>query len=38
MEESKDLQTLYKVFRAFIYISLAMEFFEYALNPETLDL
>ena len=38
MEESKDLQTLYKVFRAFIYISLVMEFFEYALNPETLDL
>ena len=37
MEESKDLQTLYKVFRAFIYISLVMEFFEYALNPETLD-
>ena len=38
MEESKDLQTLYKVFRAFIYISLVIEFFEYALNPETLDL
>ena len=37
MEESKDLQTLYKVFRAFIYISLVMEFFEYALNPEILD-
>ena len=37
MEESKDLQTLYKVFRAFIYISVILEFFEYALDPETLD-
>ena len=37
MEESKDLQTLYKVFRAFIYISVIMEFFEYALDPEVLD-
>ena len=38
MEESKDLQTLYKVFRAFIYVSLVMEFFEYAVNAESLDL
>ena len=37
MEESKDLQTLYKIFRAFIYISVIMEFFEYALDPEVLD-
>ena len=37
MEESKDLQTLYKVFRTFIYLSLVVEFFEYAINPEVLD-
>lgn len=37
MEESKDLQTIYKVFRAFIYISLALEIFEYAINPALLD-
>ena len=37
MEESKDLQTLYKVFRTFIYISLVVEFFEYAIAPELLD-
>lgn len=38
MEESKDLQTLYKIFRTFIYTSLVLEFFEYALDPEVLDL
>ena len=37
MEESKDLQTLYKVFRTFIYVSLFVEFFEYAVRPEVLD-
>ena len=34
MEESKNLQTLYKVFRTFIYVSLIVEFFEYAINPD----
>ena len=37
MEESKELQGLYKIFRALIYISLLIEFFEYAINPELLD-
>lgn len=37
MEETKELQGLYKIFRAAIYISLLMEFFEYAIDPETLD-
>ena len=37
MEESKDLQTIYKVFRTFIYVSLIVEFFEYAINPDVLD-
>lgn len=37
MEESKDLQTLYKVFRFSIYIALGMEFFEYAIAPSLLD-
>ena len=37
MEESKNLQTLYKVFRTFIYVSLIVEFFEYAINPDVLD-
>ena len=37
MEESKDLQTLYKVFRTFIYVSLIVEFVEYAINPDVLD-
>lgn len=33
MEETKELQGLYKVFRAAIYISLLLEFFEYVLDP-----
>ena len=33
MEESKELQGLYKIFRAVIYISVLMEFFEYAIDP-----
>jgi hypothetical protein len=37
MEESKELQTSYKIFRTLIYISLVVEFFEYAINPELLD-
>ena len=37
MEESKNLQTLYKVFRTFIYVSLIVEFFEYAIDPDVLD-
>ena len=37
MEESKDLQSLYKIFRTFIYLSLVVEIFEYAINPEVLD-
>ena len=37
MEESKDLQSLYKVFRTFIYASVILEFFEYAINPNMLD-
>ena len=37
MEESKELQGAYKIFRAVIYISLLMEFFMYAIDPETLD-
>ena len=38
MEESKDLQSLYKVFRTFIYASVILEFFEYAIDPNMLDL
>lgn len=37
MEESKDLQSLYKIFRTFIYASVILEFFEYAINPNMLD-
>ena len=37
MEESKDQQTLYKVFRTCIYVSLAVEIFEYALDPQVFD-
>lgn len=37
MEESKELQGFYKIFRAVIYISILMEFFAYALEPEQLD-
>ena len=37
MEESKELQGFYKIFRAVVYISLLMEFFAYALEPEQLD-
>lgn len=37
MEESKDLQRGWKIFRAAIYVSLLLEFFEYAVSPEMLD-
>ena len=37
MEESTDLQSLYKVFRTFIYASVILEFFEYAIDPNMLD-
>ena len=37
MEESKALQSLYKVFRTFIYASVILEFFEYAIDPNMLD-
>lgn len=37
MEETKELQTAYKIFRAVIYICLLMEFFEYAVDPQLLD-
>ena len=33
MEESKELQGFYKIFRAVIYVSILMEFFAYALEP-----
>ncbi len=36
MEESKELQGFYKIFRAVIYISVLMEFFEYAIDPAML--
>ena len=36
MEESKELQGFYKIFRAVIYISVLMEFFEYAIDPSPL--
>ena len=37
MEETKELQTVYKIFRTLIYVSLVVEFFEYAIAPELLD-
>ena len=37
MEESKELQGSYKIFRACIYVSLLLEFFMYAIDPEVLD-
>ena len=37
MEESKELQTAYKIFRTVVYVSLLIEFFEYALEPSVLD-
>ncbi len=37
MEESKELQGNYKIFRTVIYVSLLLEFFEYAIDPAVLD-
>lgn len=37
MEESKELQGFYKIFRAVVYVSVLMEFFEYAIDPAALD-
>lgn len=37
MEESKELQGSYKIFRAVIYISVLIEFFEYAIDPAMMD-
>ena len=36
MEETKELQTMYKIFRCLIYLSLIVEFFEYAIDPALL--
>ena len=37
MEETKDLTRAYSIFRTVIYVSVLMEFFEYAIDPEMLD-
>lgn len=37
MEESKELQGFYNIFRAAVYFSVLMEFFEYAIDPAVLD-
>ena len=37
MEESKELQGAYKIFRAVIYLSVLLEFFVYAFNPVPSD-
>ena len=37
MEESKELQGFYRIFRSVVYISVLMEFFEYAIDPAILD-
>lgn len=37
MEESKEIQTLYNIFRIAVYVSVVMEFFEYAFDPALLD-
>ena len=33
MEESKELQGFYRIFRAMVYVSVLMEFFAYAIDP-----
>ena len=35
MEESKELQTAYKIFRSLIYVSVVLEFFMFALDSQT---
>lgn len=37
MEESKEIQSLYKIFRMSVYISIGIEFFMYALDPVAID-
>lgn len=37
MEESKELQGFYKIFRSVIYVSILLEFFEYVIDPAMLD-
>ena len=37
MEENKELQGFYKIFRAAVYVSVLLEFFEYAIDPAVLD-
>ena len=37
MEESKDLITAYKIFRSLVYVSVILEFFMYAIDPQMLD-
>lgn len=37
MEESKELQGTYTLFRGVIYVTLLLEFFMYAFSPEDLD-
>ena len=37
MEESKEIQSLYKIFRMSVYLSIGIEFFMYALDPVALD-
>ena len=37
MEESKDLITAYKIFRSLVYVSVILEFFMYAIDPQILD-
>ena len=37
MEESKELQGFYKIFRAVVYVSVLLEFFEYAIDPAVFD-
>lgn len=36
MEETKELQNVYKVFRTLIYVTLLIEFFVYAMPYQTL--
>ena len=38
MEESKELQGFYKIFRTVVYVSVLLEFFEYAIDPTMEDL
>jgi hypothetical protein len=37
MDESKELQGVYQIFRTVVYVSVLMEFFMYAIPPELLD-